>query len=115
MRAAIHIGKGCGSCRGVGDLEFANPVGGESGDRGENAMTSGAPERLGRAPSGGFAGYARRRVRIRSGVLMQTPVSKDGGSMRARRSCAHSPPSRTPQSLQVHDGPANTTANIQGV
>jgi hypothetical protein len=74
-------------------------------------MTGGAPERLGQAPSGGFAGYAHRRVRIRSRVLMQAPVSKDGGSMRARRFCAHPRPSKTSKSLQVHDGPANTTAN----
>src|SRR5712692_4205372 len=40
------------------------------------------------------------------------PVSKDGGSMRARRSCAHSRLSRTPKSRQVPRRPANATANI---
>jgi hypothetical protein len=43
------------------------------------------------------------------------PVSKDGGSMRARRFCAHAGPSRTTKYLQVHHGPANTTANRFGI
>ena len=38
------------------------------------------------------------------GVLMQAPVSQNGGSMRARRSCAHAAPSRTPNpSTSVQD------------
>src|SRR5207302_10478980 len=40
------------------------------------------------------------------------PASKDGGSMRARRFCAHSRLSRTAKSRQVPHRPANTTANI---
>ena len=38
-------------------------------------------------------------------------VSKDGGSVRARRCCAQAGPSRTTKYLQVRHGPANATAN----
>src|SRR5438046_1991823 len=39
------------------------------------------------------------------------PVSKDGGSMRARRFCAHAGSCRTTKYLRVHPGPANIAAN----
>ena len=56
-------------------------------------------------------GTLTARSRTASPSLKGPAVSKDGGSMRARRSCAHVGWSRTSEYVQVHPGPANTTAN----
>jgi len=52
--------------------------------------------------------WRRRSVRD---AERRAAVSKDGGSMRARRFCAHVGPCTTTRYLQVHHGPANATAN----